>query len=288
MRCEECGKPVHAKGRGRPPRYCSPACRSRAYRARRDAHAVDGNGVGRDGPLEPPAPTRRTAGVAPRRGEAAESSLTAESIVEAAIRIADREGLEALSMRRTAAELGVGVMSQYRHVPDKDALIDLVVETLFAAHPLPAHGTDGWRADLELSARREWEIYRAHPWLALIVAGTTRPPLAASMMAYTDWRMRAVADRGLAFPEMLQVAVAVSTAVQGSALTLARATSAAEDEAWLASRQSAITAVFASRDLPLISQFGAAEFQAVTPQNMFEFMLRCTLDGIKVTLADRA
>jgi hypothetical protein len=87
---------------------------------------------------------------------------------------------------------------------------------------------------------------------------------------------------------MLQVAVAVSTAVQGSALTLARATSAAEDEAWLASRQSAIAAVFASRDLPLISQFGAAEFQAVTPQNMFEFMLRCTLDGIKVTLADRA
>ncbi|MBY8343467.1 TetR/AcrR family transcriptional regulator [Streptomyces spinosirectus] len=207
--------------------------------------------------------------------------------MEAAIRIADREGLDALSMRRTAAELGVGVMSQYRHVPDKEALIDLVVETLFAAHPLPAHGTDDWRADLELSARCEWEIYRAHPWLALIVAGTTRPPLAASLMAYTDWRMSAVADHGLAIPEMLQVAVAVSTAVQGCALTLARATSAAEDEAWLASRQTAVTAVFASRDLPLISQFGAAEFQAVTPQNMFEFMLRCTLDGIKVTLEDR-
>ncbi|MZD10097.1 TetR/AcrR family transcriptional regulator [Streptomyces sp. SID5785] len=280
MTCEECGRPVHAKGRGRPPRYCSTACRSRAYRARHDARGAGLSGTDAHAP-------RQSAPQAgdPHRSGPAEGSLTAQRIVEAAIRIADSEGLEALSMRRTAADLGVGVMSQYRHIPDKETLIDLTVETLFAAHPLPARGAHDWRAALELSARSEWEIYRAHPWLALIVAGTTRPPLAPSMMAYTDWRMRTVGEHGLTLPAMLQVAVAVSTAVQGSALALARAGSAAEDEAWLASRQSAISAVFAHRELPLISRFGAAEFRAVSPENVFEFTLRCTLDGIEVLLS---
>jgi AcrR family transcriptional regulator len=201
--------------------------------------------------------------------------------------VADRSGLEALSMRRTAAELGAGVMSLYRHVPDKDALLDLVVDAIFAEHPLPEPGPDGWRAKLELSARCEWEIYQAHPWLAPVVAGTTRPPIAAALMGYTEWRMHAIEDRGLDVPVRLQVAVAISTAVQGAALALARESSVRRDAAaWFASRHAAIGAALASAPLPLVSRFGAAEFRAVAPQAVFDFTVRCTLDGIGVLLGD--
>ena len=60
------------------------------------------------------------------RGPKAELSL--ERIVDAAVALADREGLGALSMRRVATELGVGTMSLYRHVPGKGELLDLMLD----------------------------------------------------------------------------------------------------------------------------------------------------------------
>lgn len=60
-------------------------------------------------------------------------TLTREQIVAAAIAIVDRDGLEALSMRKLAAELGVGPMSLYYHVPDKSALYDLILEAVMSA-----------------------------------------------------------------------------------------------------------------------------------------------------------
>lgn len=57
-------------------------------------------------------------------------TLTREQIVAAAIAIVDREGLDALSMRKLAAELGVGTMSLYHHVPDKSAVYDLILEAV--------------------------------------------------------------------------------------------------------------------------------------------------------------
>ncbi|HSK48087.1 MAG TPA: TetR/AcrR family transcriptional regulator C-terminal domain-containing protein [Coriobacteriia bacterium] len=59
-------------------------------------------------------------------------TLTREQIVAAAIAIVDREGLEALSMRKLAAELGVGAMSLYYHVPDKSSLYDLILEAVMS------------------------------------------------------------------------------------------------------------------------------------------------------------
>jgi AcrR family transcriptional regulator len=64
--------------------------------------------------------------MAPRRANT--PTLTREQIVSAAMTIVDRDGLEALSMRKLAAELGVGTMSLYYHVPDKSVLYDLILD----------------------------------------------------------------------------------------------------------------------------------------------------------------
>jgi AcrR family transcriptional regulator len=109
-----------------------------------------------------------------RRGGAV---LDRDSIVRAAIAIADTHGLEAVTMRRIAERLGTGAMSLYRHVPDKDAVVSLMIDTvlgdLFAGEPMPA-GT-GWRAGLRLMAESTWDVCREHRWYP--EATIAQPPL---------------------------------------------------------------------------------------------------------------
>jgi AcrR family transcriptional regulator len=84
-----------------------------------------------------------------------EASFGQTSIVRAAIEIADREGLAALSMRGVAAKMGVPVTSLYRHVANKDDLLRSMVDRAMddEAQPRPLGGT--WRARIEAGARLE-------------------------------------------------------------------------------------------------------------------------------------
>lgn len=100
----------------------------------------------------------------------AKVKLSRDRVLRAALALVDAEGVEALSMRRLGAALGVEAMSLYRHVPSKEALLDGVVELLFAELDRGAAGDD-WRATLErmLAATRALALAhpRAYPLLAL-------------------------------------------------------------------------------------------------------------------------
>src|SRR5215210_523361 len=84
--------------------------------------------------------------------------LSRRRILEAAVRFVDREGLEALSMRKLGSELGVEAMSLYNHVPNKSALLDGMVEVLLGELEIPSED-EGWE-------RRVREAYRAFRRLA--------------------------------------------------------------------------------------------------------------------------
>lgn len=86
-------------------------------------------------------------------------------ITEAAVRVADAEGLDAASMRRIAAEIGTGAMSLYRYVPSRDDLIELMVDHVTGELDLPAAPTGDWRADLTLLAERDRAVRLRHPWV---------------------------------------------------------------------------------------------------------------------------
>ena len=73
--------------------------------------------------------------------------LSRERVLRAAVELADREGIEAMSMRRLGQELGVDAMAIYRHVRDKDDLLDGVVEIVVGEIDRPAP-LDGWKATL--------------------------------------------------------------------------------------------------------------------------------------------
>ena len=88
--------------------------------------------------------------------------LSKRSILEAAVRLVDREGLEALSMRKLGAELGVEAMSLYNHVPNKEALLDGMVELLLGGLEVPPEG-EGWERRIREAYRAFRELAHEHP-----------------------------------------------------------------------------------------------------------------------------
>ena len=95
-------------------------------------------------------------------------------ITAAAVELADRESLDAVSMRRLATALGTGAASLYRYVATRDDLLDLMVDSTAGEYHLPAPSGD-WQADLLEVAHQARQIMRRHPWLPTLVV--TRPTL---------------------------------------------------------------------------------------------------------------
>lgn len=101
--------------------------------------------------------------------------LSPSLLAQEAIAIADTDGLAALSMRRLATSLGVGTMTLYYHVRDKDDLLDLVWDEFMGEHLLDEIPAD-WRAALTSIAQRTRESYQRHPWALQVVARPARGP----------------------------------------------------------------------------------------------------------------
>jgi AcrR family transcriptional regulator len=101
--------------------------------------------------------------------------LSRERILEAAMAVADRGGVDAVTMRRVAEELGVEAMSLYHHVPNKDAILDGVVDVVFAAIDLPPERYDDWRDAIRLRSHSAHEVLSRHSW-ALGLIDSRRSP----------------------------------------------------------------------------------------------------------------
>ncbi len=99
--------------------------------------------------------------------------LDRRTILEAAVRFVDREGLEALSMRKLGAELGVEAMSLYNHVPNKGALLDGMVEVLLGELEIPPED-EGWESRVREAYRAFRRLAHEHPNVFPLLV--VRPP----------------------------------------------------------------------------------------------------------------
>jgi AcrR family transcriptional regulator len=101
-------------------------------------------------------------------------ALSAERVLDAAVALADRRGIEAFTIRRLADELGVKPMTIYHHVPGKEAIIDGMVDRVFAEIDLPP-ADQHWKTAMRhrcLSAR---EVLLRHPWAPPLMESRTTP-----------------------------------------------------------------------------------------------------------------
>ncbi|MCL3860929.1 TetR/AcrR family transcriptional regulator [Actinotalea sp. K2] len=120
--------------------------------------------------------------------------LTLDRIADAAIALADAEGLAAVSMARVAAALGVTTMALYRYVSSKDELLAVMADVAVGWPPPPhAAGTE-WRVALEGWAHAQIAALTAHPW---ITRATASPPLGPHSLAWLEAGLRALDDTPL-------------------------------------------------------------------------------------------
>jgi AcrR family transcriptional regulator len=117
--------------------------------------------------------------------------FTRDDIAAAAIRIADAEGFDAVSMRRLAAELDAGTMTLYHYVRTKDELLTLVVDAFLAEVVVPADQglPRDWRTAITLIARRTRDALRRHPWILDI---TDDPSIGPNAMRHFDQSWQAL------------------------------------------------------------------------------------------------
>jgi AcrR family transcriptional regulator len=135
--------------------------------------------------------------------------LSAQAIVDAAVRVADAEGLEAISMARVAAELGFTTMSLYRYVASKDELLQLMFNaSALGAESLVLEGDD-WRSRLRAWAIIQRDMLDLHPWITQMPMAT--PPLAPNSMHFVERALEALDGTGLADAEKLRVIGLISS-----------------------------------------------------------------------------
>lgn len=158
----------------------------------------------------------------PRRGRPARVSRG--QVVDAAVAIADEEGLDAVSMRSVATAVGVAPMTLYTHVPGRTELLDAMIDRAYADWELPDPELD-WRPALEVFARGYWELLRAHPWL--LEVNQWRLPLAPHVLAAQDAGYRCLVDTGLTATQVVETIDVISNSVAG--LARAAAVEAAEE-----------------------------------------------------------
>jgi AcrR family transcriptional regulator len=154
--------------------------------------------------------------------------LTPQAVVTTALALADRHGLEALTMRGLARELGVEAMSLYHHFASKDALLDAMVDRVYAAILLP-EASGQWRAELRRRSVSVRQVLHAHPW-ALPLMESRRAPGPANL-AYHEANIACLRAAGFT-PEQVAHAYAIVDAfVYGFALQEATLPFESGDEA---------------------------------------------------------
>jgi AcrR family transcriptional regulator len=211
-----------------------------------------------------------------------------ELFTAAAIKIADAEGIEALSIRRVAREVGAGTMSLYRYIDSKDDLIELMFDAVQGEDPVADEPSGDWRADLRALAERERRMMRRHPWFAS--HGTGRPTFGPNTLRAFENSLRCVDGMGLSIDEMLSIVLRINgyvrEFVQGElAEQEAQRRTKLTEEQWRATQGPYLDKLISSGEFPLFTKVIIdASLPHMHPDRQFDTGLEDILDGIATKL----
>jgi len=228
-------------------------------------------------------------GVRERPHKGPKPALSLERIVAAAVRVADAEGLDAVSMGRVAAELGTAPMSLYRHVSAKEELLTLMVDAAWGQAPEGPGPGEGWRSGL---SRWAWGLRadaRAHPWVVRIPLNGL--PIMPNEVAWFENALACLAGTGLAEARKASVIMLLAGYVRNVATTeadieVAIRASGLDLVQWMASYPRMLAELADPHRFPALARFIAAGvFEAEDgPDDEFIFGLDRILDGVQVLI----
>lgn len=201
--------------------------------------------------------------------------MSRDKVLHAALRLADRRGIESLTMRNLARELGVEAMTLYYYVPNKDAVLEGIADLVASEIELPDPGPD-WKTATRQRALSAHQVLIRHPWSSML---WMRVNIGPARMRYMDSALRGFRDAGLS-PAMTELAFhAVENHIVGYTLQEMSFTLPAGDLAEFADEF--------LRQLPTDEYPYLAEHvrQHMTHESIgggdFEFGLELLLDGIE-------
>jgi len=236
-------------------------------------------------------------GVAANPQRSPKREISIERIVEAAVRIADQEGIGAVSMAAVAKALGYSSMSLYRYVSAKDDLLLLMQEDAMGLPPEWGHGTDAdsgsedgdlsWRGRVEELYRAQVEIFIRHPWMLSLPSEGT--PVTPNSTAWLEAGLAAFAQTPLSNEERLAVTLAVfgQSRWHGMVLSVdaqaARSTGLSPEEV-SAREHELFSAVIDEEEFPHVRQAVEDEL-FLSSADPFQFGVARLLDGVETYVA---
>jgi AcrR family transcriptional regulator len=208
-----------------------------------------------------------------------------EEITDAAIAIADTEGLPATTMRRVAERIGAGVMSLYTYVPTKETLLELMIDRVSDPGSLPEL-TGDWRTDLRRIAQAQRSTMRRHPWLPLALpARQTIGPNTLSAMEHALGALEPTGLPGQAKAEAFALLTGFVASHTSYELAQERATASsgrtADDLA--AAQLRYLQGAVATGRYPRLARAMAEPAAPAAPDDTFERLLDRLINGLIAT-----
>ncbi len=203
-------------------------------------------------------------------------ALDASRITAAAVTIADADGLDAVSMRRLADSLGVTPMALYKHVGNREQLIDAMVDGLVAAIPTPERSR-GWKRALRARILAARSALGTHPWARDAIE--TRTFASPTVLAYMNSLMAVMFDGGLSADLVHHTMHALSTRMWGFTRDVMPTPTVPDDPAERAAALSSFAATY-----PAIIRMATTAPHAgadCDDDAEFAFALELILDGIE-------
>lgn len=198
-----------------------------------------------------------------------EMRLSRKKIAAAALAIADRDGIDAVSMRNIAAELDTGAMSLYHYVRNKDEILALIDDALLGEALLPSLPRDWQRALMEI-ARQTYAMFLRHPWALVAMRGAPPGPNA---MRHFEQCLQALAATDLSDKQKLTLLALVDDFVFGHALRASETNGEFDREL--------VTAMLATGELPRIAEV-FAKGRIEPSDTRFEEGLRAIIEAAPV------
>jgi len=213
-----------------------------------------------------------------------------DEIAAAAIKIADADGLEAVTMRRVAAEIGCGTMTLYRYVPTKDHLLDLMIDVTAGEAARPDLSPGDWREGLRRVAAMHRETLLRHPWLATLQSG--RPSFGPNSLQTMEWAAGGLEGLGLDIDQVLIMmntlrAFVVGAVVEELAEQEAQRRSGLSAQQWQAWMAPYVATLMASGRYPTFNKIitdAKLPHSDAGPDEGFALGLELVLDGFAASL----
>ena len=204
--------------------------------------------------------------------------LNREQVIEAAIDLADRIGLDSLTMRRLGEELGVEAMSIYSHVSNKEDLLNGMVDAVFAEIELPSH-IDDWRTALRKRSLSFREALARHPWATSLKDSGTNPGPAT--LRQHDRVLGTLRNGGFSLPLTAHAISALDSYIYGFAMQEKTLPFTTEEET--AAMAQIMLAQLATAEYPYLAELTVKHVlqPGYLYANEFVFGLDMLLDGLE-------